>query len=299
MLRKIVKRVVILLVLGTSLLIIFFVFIINMMINRPQLIDPRALDDRDFTEFSAKNENGHKIHACFYKGAPDQGVVILCHGHGVTHGHMNDMVAFLRQAGLGLIVFDFRAHGNSEGKLCTIGLHEWKDIKAVIAEAKRKGFIDETTALAGYGRSMGAASLINGSSQLPEIKAFILESSFERLRNIAARDAKHNLNLPDTIITDIAFKIIDKVTSAAYSQNNPVENIAGIGSRPALLIHDDLDHRADEDAFKSLKAALPSALSYVAKDSRHVQAHKVHPEEFEKIFLDFLVDAGVLKKDLN
>lgn len=296
MLKKIVKRIVLLLLAAGCLLIIFFIFIINMMINRPQLIDPRLLEDRDFTEFTCKNENGHKIHACFYKGTSDQGVVILCHGHGVTHGHMNDMVAFLRQAGLGLILFDFRAHGKSEGKLCTIGLHEWQDIKAIITAAKQQGLIDKTTPLAGYGRSMGAATLINGSAKLPEIKAFILESSFERLRSIAARDARHNLNLPDTFITDLAFKIIDKVTSAAYSKNNPVDNIGAIGPRPALIIHDDLDHRANAEAFNALKAALPSAQTYIAKDSRHVQAHKVHPEEFEKIFLSFLREANILKK---
>lgn len=299
MLKKLLKRLILVIVISGVLLVVFLAYLVNMMINRPQLVELRQLEDRDFSEFSADNENGHKIYACFYKGQPNQGVVILCHGHGVSRGHLNDMVSFLRQAGLGLILFDFRAHGQSEGKLCTIGLEEWQDVKVVLAAAQKKGFIDDNTALAGFGRSMGAATLINGSMHLPQIKAFILESSFEKLRNIAARDAAHNINLPDTFLTDIAFWLLEKITSASYAKNNPVDNIANIGDRPALLIHDDLDHRANEDAFNALKGALPTAETYVAKGAHHVQAHKVHKEAFEKLVLDFLGRAGILKDSLN
>ena len=295
MLKKFLKRLLIVFIVSVFLIVGFLAYTINLMINRPQLLQPRQLEDPGFTEFSAINENGHRIFACFYQGQPDQGVVVICHGHGVNHGYENDMVAFLRKAGVGIIMFDFRAHGKSEGKLCTVGLHEWNDVKAVLAAAKEKGFVNDDTPIAGFGRSMGAATLINGATQLPQIKAFVLESSFERLRKIAARDAKHNLGLPDTRLTDFAFRIIEKITGASYSGNNPVENIAGIGKRPTLLIHDELDHRANQEAFDALRQAFPSAQTYIARQAGHVQAHRVHPEEFERIFLIFLKNSGIIK----
>lgn len=276
--------------------VILIAYLVNLMVNRPQLVAEKHLSDKDFTEFTTLNENGHKIQAYFYSGKPNNGVLLLCHGHGVTHGHMDDMVGFLRKAGLGIILFDFRAHGRSEGKLCSIGVKEWNDIAFVIEAAKKKGFIDESTNLAAYGRSMGAASLINGSAKLPDIKAFILESSFENLRKIAARDAWHNVRIPDTIITDFAFWVIDVVTSTDFSKNAPEEKISGIGTRPAFLIHDELDHRANLDAFNALKSRLPTAETFSAAGTRHVKAHSVHEEEFEKRFLGFLTSSGIISQ---
>ncbi|GAB4283906.1 MAG: alpha/beta hydrolase [Candidatus Rifleibacteriota bacterium] len=290
-----IKKILFLLALAGIAFSGFVAFLINKMINRPSLAAEKQLADQDYEKFSATNENGHLIQGYFYRGDPENGTVILCHGHGVAHGHMDDMVAFLRKAGLNIILFDFRAHGKSQGRLCTIGYNEWKDIKCILEKAKEKGLISKNAKIAAYGRSMGAASLINGSAELYDIDAFILESSFERLRKIAARDAWHNLKIPDTPVTDLAFWIIDHLTSIPYSQNNPVEKIAGIATRPAMLIHDGLDHRANFESFAALKAELPSAEEMIASEARHVQAHKVLNDEFEARLLDFLERAGVLK----
>ena len=200
---------------------ILLTYTINQMINRPVLASAGRLSDNEFTEFTAKTEDGVQIYALHYQGAPEAGTVLLCHGHGVNLMRMDDMVKFLRRAGYSIIMFDFRAHGRSGGKYCSIGLHEWKDIKAVIAAAKEKGYLTETSALAAYGRSMGAATLINGSENLPEIKAFILESSFERLRKVAARDAWLNFSLPDTFLSDVVFWLTYQVTGINYLSNNP------------------------------------------------------------------------------
>lgn len=263
-------------------------YLVNMMLNRPQLGQVKPLENKNYKEFKAENENGHSIHALFYPVADSNTVAILCHGHGVSLAQLNDMVEFLLTKNIALILFDFRAHGKSEGKLCTIGGKEYFDIKSVINAATEKGFINDKTRLIAYGRSMGAASLINGSKELKEIDAFILESSFERLRKIAARDAWYHCRIPDCFFIDLTFAITDFLTSENYSNNNPVEKIDGIGDRPALIIHDGLDHRANSEAFNALKEALPAAETFVVKNARHVQAHRIDEEGFEKKFISFL-----------
>jgi fermentation-respiration switch protein FrsA (DUF1100 family) len=283
-----IKRV--LFILGASVLIfsLSVSYVIYLMIVRPVLAPKFELTDHDYKEFLAKTIDGIDIKAAFYEGKPESGLIILCHGHGVNLGQMNSLVGFLRGRGYSLLLPDFRAHGESGGTYCTVGLDEWKDLKAVIAQAKKLGHISETTRIAAYGRSMGAATLINGSENLPEIEAFILESSFERLRKIAGRDAWSTLKIPDTFVTDIFFFLIDKITGISYSSNNPVENVDGFGSRPVFLIHDELDKRANGDAFLALKSRMPGAKTWVVKGARHVQAHNKEPEEFERRFLKFL-----------
>jgi pimeloyl-ACP methyl ester carboxylesterase len=295
--EKLLKKLLWAMALVVFAFVCFVGYLINLMINRPMLGRLKELKDESFTQFWVKNENGHKINAMFYPGKPENGVVVLCHGHGVAAGNLDDMVPFLKKAGVGILLFDFRAHGKSEGRLCTIGLHEHNDIKQVLKAAKDEGLITDNTKVAAYGRSMGAASLINGSAGLSEVDAFILESSFEELRKIAARDARHNVGVPDTFLIDLTFWVVEKITSVPYLQNKPVEKIAGIGSRPTMLIHDELDHRANEDAFAALHAALPAAQTFVASGARHVQAHKIHEAEFERLFLQFLKDAAVIKSE--
>lgn len=290
---KMIRKILCITGLIFSGLSLALVYTINQMINRPMLASPGVLSDKDYSEFSAISEDGIKIFAVHYQGAPDAGTVLLCHGHGVDLGRMNDMVKFLRVAGYGILLFDFRAHGRSGGKICTIGVHEWKDIKAVLTEARKLGYINEKTRLAAYGRSMGAATLINGSAELPEIKAFILESSFERLRRIAARDAWNVLKLPDTFLTDVGFWLTGLVTGVDYASNNPEEKTRGISNRAVFLIHDEKDHRANLEAFSSLKGRLPQAVTWSVPDAWHVCAHQKAPVEFENRFLNFLFKSGV------
>lgn len=263
-------------------------YVINMMIVRPTLAPIAILTDKDYTDFYSKTKDNLKIRGCFYKGKAGAGTILLCHGHGVTLEYMNDTISFLRKRGYSLLLLDFRAHGKSEGKYTSIGVNEWMDIAAILSKAKELGYINDKTPIAAYGRSMGAAALINGSSHLPQIKLFILESSFEELRRVAARDGWRVLKLPDTFVTDIIFWVVSKVTGIDYVDDKPVNKAVGIGKRPTLLIHDELDPRATLDSFNALKSKIPRVKTYIAKSAWHVKAHKTHPVEFEKQFLDFL-----------
>ncbi len=291
--RRLLKRMIWVVGLLVTALVCLLAYVVNEMINRPILATAGRLTDSDFIELSARTEDGIDIHAVFYQGVPDAGLVLLCHGHGVNLMRMDDMVGFLRRAGYSILLPDFRAHGRSGGTFTTIGLHEWQDLRAVLDVAREKGLIASSTPIAAYGRSMGAASLINGAENLPEIKAFILESSFESLRKIAARDAWINLRIPDTFLTDIAFKVVRILTGIDFLANNPEQKTRGISNRPVFLIHDEKDRRADLSAFESLKRRLPQAQTWVVKDAWHVCAHNRSPIEFEMRFLNFLHVMGV------
>jgi len=276
-----------------SLLFLTFVYLVNNVINRPRPYSPEQLSDKDHKDFTATSSDGINIHAIFYEGTANADTVLLCHGHGVDLNYMDDMVKFLRVAGYNLLMLDFRAHGRSGGKLCPIGLHEWKDIKAVLARARELGYLKDGSSIAAYGRSMGAASLINGAAELPEIKAFILESSFAQLRMVAANDAYNMAWVPDTPLTDLAIWLISKVTRIDYAGNHPVEKAKHLADRAVFLIHDELDSRADLPQFEMLKMSMPHARVWVSPASWHVCAHKKNPVEFEGKFLDFLFSAGI------
>jgi hypothetical protein len=140
---------------------------------------------------------------------------------------------------------------------------------------------------------MGAATLINGAAELPEIRAFILESSFARLRQVASNDAYNNVFMPDTPFSDLVFRLTSKATGIDYLSNQPVEQAKHLADRAVFLIHDELDSRADLPQFNLLKNEMPHARIWISPETWHVCAHSKNPQEFEGKFLDFLYHSGL------
>lgn len=271
----------------------FFWWVVNLMICRPEMGYPDHPRDPDGVALTAVNASGQRIAAWFYPGRPGAGALLLCHGHGVDHGNFTSLFPFLRRAGLALITLDFRAHGQSGGQYTSIGEREWEDLAAVLAAVASQGLLPASQPLAAYGRSMGAATLANGAAHLPRIDAFVLESCFAELRLIAGRDARREMHLPDNPLFDLFFALASWRTGYDYAGNRPVAAIAGVASRPLLLIHDALDPRATTEDHQRLARAVPHARTLTFANANHVQGHAVNPPLFEREFLAFLASAGI------
>lgn len=267
--------------------------LVNVLIRPPSFFAPRrAHPDDGAIPFAARNSEGNTISAWYYPGKSGAGALVLCHGHGVDHQHFLSLRDMIYRLGLGLITFDFRAHGLSEGRITAIGGREVEDVKAVLLQARRLGFISGTTPLAAYGRSMGAATLANGSAELPEIKAFILESCFADLREIAGRDVTNISGIPDFWFVDLVMQIAEWYTGYPYTDNRPVDRITGIGKRPVLLIHDDRDRRALKIDYERLVAQVPHCEKLEVSNAGHVKAFETAPAVFETTIRRFLQEAG-------
>jgi alpha-beta hydrolase superfamily lysophospholipase len=96
-----------------------------------------------------------------------KGTVILFHGHGGNKaGVINEAYAF-NKLGYRVFLVDFRAHGNSQGNVCTIGYDEAKDVKAAYDYVAAKG--EKNIIL--YGISLGAAA------EMKAVKDYYLKPS--------------------------------------------------------------------------------------------------------------------------
>lgn len=84
-----------------------------------------------------------------------KGTVIMFHGHGSCKAAiLPEAYAFLKM-GYNVFTVDFRAHGNSEGEQCLVGMKESADVKAAYDYVQRTG----ETNIVLFGVSMGAATI--------------------------------------------------------------------------------------------------------------------------------------------
>ena len=107
-----------------------------------------------------------------------KGTILLFHGHGSSKSGIIAEATAFHQMGWNVLLTDFRAHGNSEGEVCTIGANEAKDVKSAYDYIRSLG--EKNLVL--YGISLGASTILTAvdhASIKPE--KVILEMPFGTL----------------------------------------------------------------------------------------------------------------------
>ncbi|MEM1444006.1 MAG: alpha/beta fold hydrolase, partial [Verrucomicrobiota bacterium] len=121
-----------------------------------------------------------------------RGTILLLHGRG---GRKEDMLWIAKRlvaADFRCVVYDARAHGQSEGDFCTFGKNESLDVEAVIDQvSEHLRQRNETTGPVGiFGISLGAAvALQSGDIERPPA-ALVAVSPFSGLPEIVHRSGK-------------------------------------------------------------------------------------------------------------
>jgi alpha-beta hydrolase superfamily lysophospholipase len=103
------------------------------------------------------------------------GTVLLFHGHGAARSNILDEAYYFYSLHYNTLLIDFRAHGDSEGYVSTIGYREARDVKAAYDYITSKG--EKHIVL--WGVSLGAATIAHAIAEY-DIKPekVILELSF-------------------------------------------------------------------------------------------------------------------------
>ncbi|GAB3342430.1 alpha/beta hydrolase [Larkinella ripae] len=145
-----------------------------------------------FETIRLTNEYNQKLEGWYIPVENARGTVILAHGHASTKASILCEMDYFHQLGYTTLSFDFRAHGNSEGNICTIGYRETNDLKAAYDFVTRTGEKN----IIFWGASMGAATILKA---IPEHnlkpKQVILECPFASLYD-AVQGRLRSMHIP-------------------------------------------------------------------------------------------------------
>ncbi len=174
------------------------------------------------------------------------GTIIMCHGQeGSMDGDTHQMVP-LYDAGFNVFMFDFRAHGRSEGTCVSMGMYEKEDLLGALDYLTEKHGIDKVGVL---GFSMGAAVALITAALSERICTVVADSSFVRLKHTLARWGTQR-GVPQAIARQYANSVLmiaSLRTEGRMDQTDPILWTVHIGPRPILFIH------GAEDPFVSLR----------------------------------------------
>lgn len=135
--------------------------------------------------------------------------VIITHGWRVNRidpGWGTDKIAKdLLQHGYDVLVFDFSGRGESQGDRFTMGTKEYKDVLGAydFLKSGASGKSYPPAKMAAMGDSMGAASVLLASRDMPDVGAIVADSSFAHLWPVLQQEIPKRSVLPGFMVAPV------------------------------------------------------------------------------------------------
>ncbi|MBN1485707.1 MAG: alpha/beta fold hydrolase [Chloroflexia bacterium] len=167
----------------------------------------------------------------WYVPSRNRAAVILGHGHASNRASLLPEAGLLARAGFGLLLLDWRAHGQSDGDMVTFGCREKQDLLAALDFVSARPDVDpDRIGLLGF--SMGGAVMIEGAAVDPRPRAVLVESTYATLEEELAWQMG---GLPGGAL--LARLWGQMRTGIEPDAVRPVDRIGQISPRPVLLIY--------------------------------------------------------------
>lgn len=110
-------------------------------------------------------------------------LVVFCHGITWTRYGMFKYLEPFLDGSWNILLYDHRAHGESEGRYPTYGFREKEDLGKMIAFARQQGLHTTGETLLLYGESMGSATVLQYLPLDDSVTAAVVDCPFNSLRH--------------------------------------------------------------------------------------------------------------------
>jgi uncharacterized protein len=217
--------------------------------------------------------------AAWYTPTQNGALVLVLHGYaGNRSAQMHSLFA---RHGYGVLSWDARAHGESQGELCTFGYQESRlDVQAALEFVSAQTNVEH---IAAFGESMGAATLIQATADHPQIEALIADSAFATIEDMLAKV------VPSPIFQPGIKYFVEKETQLKMDDLRPVDAIEKISPRPVFIIQGGSDQTVPPDsALRLYQASGEPKQLWIEEGIGHVGTFSAMPQEYEQRVIAFI-----------
>lgn len=230
--------------------------------------------------------------AGWYIPSQNRAAVILLHGYGGDRLGTLVYAKMLYQHGYGVLLYDQRASGESEGETLSWGWRDVADVAAALAYLRERAEV-EPDRLGVLGCSTGAEIAINAGAQFPELRAVIADAPYYA----TARDAWPPYEVADWLGWPVYPMLITFMEwrSGASAPLSLSEAVTRLSPRPLLLIAAGREGYEQWQAQRFYKLAGAPKDYWVVPEASHCGGPSVQPEEYEKRIITFF-DQALLER---
>jgi len=241
----------------------------------------------DVEEVSFLSEDGLRI-AGWYVPPENGALVILLHGYGGNRTAMLWHAKQLTKAGYGVLMYDERASGESEGTYRSYGWEDPRDVGGALDFLSEKPDVDPGK-IGIAGCSIGGQIALQGAAYYPQIGAVWADGA----SSIRAQDVSKPTN-PIYALLVVANYMMDWMYEIKLDIDAPtpmIEIIGDIAPRPIMLVGSGIPHpfvgsEGDHLEFYARYAGENAEL-WVLPDAGHCGGPRARPEEYAHRMVEF------------
>jgi alpha/beta superfamily hydrolase len=223
-----------------------------------------------------------------YAAGHNGAVVILVHGSGGDPGGaIAARAKVLARNGYGVLAYDARGGGESEGRPEKLGWTWYRDVQAAVDFLRERGISAKRIGALGLGT--GAEAVLETAGRDRRIAAVIAESAQARTLDearLVSNSAAQAYVISSLTITYSAYRTLRGVDEPPSLG----EMIPRISPRPVFLMSSGAGHEAEINRAYARVARWPSRL-WEMPDALHAGGIKSYPREYESRVVDFFDEA--------
>ncbi|ETY73537.1 alpha/beta hydrolase [Lactiplantibacillus fabifermentans] len=237
--------------------------------------------------WTIKSHDGLKLVAWYIPKKGSTKTVVLAHGFAGNKSLMGAWAGMYHELGYNVLAMDSRASGASAGRAIGYGWLERRDdlqwAKTVLKRTATKQIVMS-------GISMGAAgmTMASGEQQLPQIKAYVVDSPYTSAKAIISYQAKQLYNLPAFPLVDVTSAITKLRAGYTFGEADAVSQIRK-NKLPIMIISGTKDDFVPTKMGKTLyrNANQPKEL-WLVKGAGHTTAITQNYAKYKQHVADFL-----------
>lgn len=214
---------------------------------------------------------------------------ILIHGYADAKVGAIAWAPLWQQLGYNVLAYDGRAHGESEGRYCSGGVHERDDLSQIINELRQQWpAASETVVL--FGISLGASPALAVAAERSDIYAVVAECPFSNYTNAVTGLAKQ-LSLPMQSFLPVTLRVAGWLAKADLHRvdNLPLMREARC---PIFAIEAGVDPYVPANDAIAVESAIRErhdlSQFWRVEGATHLRAIEADPAAYLKRLADFL-----------
>jgi alpha-beta hydrolase superfamily lysophospholipase len=222
----------------------------------------------------------------WYVPSTNRAAVILGHGHGAQRGQLLPEARALVRAGYGVLMFDWRAHGESGGRRTTWGVDEPRDLQAALDFVLARPDVDARR-VGALGFSMGAMIIAGVAERDPRIRAVVIAGAAPSLAEEASFDERHWGWWSERVAVWTL-----RLSGLAVDAVRPIDSLCRLSPRPVLVVGGSADTNVPRtSAPRMFQAACDPKQLYIIPGATHMTYEVRGGAEFERQVVRFFGDA--------
>ncbi len=224
------------------------------------------------------------VHGWLAPGVSGNGVVLLAHSMRSNRLEMLSRARFLYEQGIGVLLIDLQAHGESPGKRITFGDQESASVEAAMTYLNQAFPLERKAAI---GVSLGAAAIVLAKSPL-KLDAVILESLHPTIEEAVENRLRLHFGKYGSILVPVLLSQLSFYLDIPARELSPITYINDLNT-PLLLIAGTEDaHTTLSETERLFLAAREPKEKWIIPGAGHFNMHNYAGKEYEQRVLSFL-----------